>query len=228
MYNHKTPKHPRPALIRSLEPRFLFDGAAVGTAADTATDQDYGSDHGAAEHAQQGSMTAEAVAAQSQSPATKALQASQAARQQDETADDQQASASDASNTSDTDTNPDSSGKASDSRGVIFVDSNVTNYESLVEELDSDAEVVILDGESDGIEQIASYLKDQQGISSVHILSHGEEGELSLGTATLDQASMAGEYSDELATIGNALTEDGDILLYACDFSSGQLWSARS
>ena len=223
MYNHKTPKHPRPALIRSLEPRFLFDGAAVGTAADTATDQDYGSDHGAAEHAQQGSMTAEAVAAQSQSPATKALQASQAARQQDETADDQQASASDASNTSDTDTNPDSSGKASDSRGVIFVDSNVTNYESLVEELDSDAEVVILDGESDGIEQIASYLKDQQGISSVHILSHGEEGELSLGTATLDQASMAGEYSDELATIGNALTEDGDILLYACDFSSGQL-----
>ncbi|WP_405278999.1 Ig-like domain-containing protein [Cobetia sp. Ld8] len=216
MSDNKTPKKLRPALIRSLEPRFLFDGAAVGTAADTATDQDYSVSHGEADHSQQGSMTAEAVAAQSQSPATKALQASQSARQQDDATSDQQSSASD---TADDTEKSDTASQAS--RAVIFVDSNVTNYESLVDELDSEAEVVVLNGEADGVEQMASYLDGQQDISAVHILSHGEEGELSLGTATLDAASMAGEYSDELATIGSALTQEGDILLYACDFSSG-------
>ncbi|MDA5565298.1 DUF4347 domain-containing protein, partial [Cobetia sp. MMG027] len=216
MSDNKTPKNLRPALIRSLEPRFLFDGAAVGTAADTATDQDYSSDHGTAEHAQQGSMTAEAVAAQSQSPATKALQASQAARQQDDATSDRQSSASD---TADDTEKSDAASQAS--RAVIFVDSNVTNYQSLVDELDPEAEVVVLNGETDGVEQMARYLDGQQDISAVHILSHGEEGELSLGTATLDAESMADEYSDELAAIGSALTKEGDILLYACDFSSG-------
>ncbi|QWN35870.1 cadherin-like domain-containing protein [Cobetia sp. 4B] len=218
MSDNKTPKKLRPALIRSLEPRFLFDGAAVGTAADTATDQDYSVSHGEADHSQQDSMTAEAVAAQSQSPATKALQASQSARQQDEATSDRQSSASD---TADDTEKSDTASQAS--RAVIFVDSNVTNYESLVDELDPEAEVIVLNGEADGVKQMASYLDGQQDISAVHILSHGEEGELSLGTATLDAASMAGEYSDELATIGSALTQEGDILLYACDFSSGGL-----
>lgn len=53
----------------------------------------------------------------------------------------------------------------------------------------------------------------------MHILSHGEQGSLRLGNATLDAASMQGEYRDELQAIGRALSANGDILTYGCDFA---------
>jgi hypothetical protein len=60
-------------------------------------------------------------------------------------------------------------------------------------------------------------------IVSVHIISHGNAGELYLGSGILNQASIQGQYADELAVIGQHLSANADILIYGCDFGQGKV-----
>ena len=83
-------------------------------------------------------------------------------------------------------------------------------------------EIILLDGDRDGIVQIAESLSERTGIDAVHLISHGSSGELQLGTGALNCRSMSGEYADELATIRRCLSEQADILIYGCDFAGGE------
>jgi hypothetical protein len=91
-----------------------------------------------------------------------------------------------------------------DRNEIIFIDKSVEDYQSLLAEVSSDAELVFIDGNSDGLEQIANILETRTDIDAIHIISHGESGELKLGNTTLTQESMQGEHTDELATIVQA------------------------
>ncbi len=104
---------------------------------------------------------------------------------------------------------------------IAFIDGSVEGVSDLVASIPASVQIVMLDPSRDGVEQIASVLQDRSGISAIHILSHGSEGSLLIGSSTLDAKTMQGEYLDELTTIGQALTSDGDILIYGCDFTAG-------
>ena len=108
---------------------------------------------------------------------------------------------------------------SNDQSAIIFIDGSVANIATLLAEVDPAAEVHILDQNSDGVEQIAAILQDRTDIDAIHILSHGEEGEVALGNGVLNLQSMQGEHTDELAIIKNALSENGDILIYGCDLA---------
>ncbi|MET1116714.1 MAG: DUF4347 domain-containing protein, partial [Comamonas sp.] len=103
---------------------------------------------------------------------------------------------------------------------IVFVDDNIANYQQLVDGLQPGTEVVVLDGTRDGLEQIAHYLEGRSGIDALHILSHGQQAQITLGTLTLDQAALA-QQGATLARIGGALAESGDILLYGCIVGEG-------
>ena len=105
---------------------------------------------------------------------------------------------------------------------IVFVDSAVSDISSYLSGLDASAEIVLLQPDSDGVEQIAAALAGHSDIDAIHIISHGSEGQIQLGNATLSAVSMQGEHLDELATIGAALAADGDILIYGCDFTGGE------
>ncbi|NOG61597.1 MAG: DUF4347 domain-containing protein, partial [Proteobacteria bacterium] len=109
-----------------------------------------------------------------------------------------------------------------DRNEIIFIDTDVENYETLLTGISSSVEVVLLDETRDGIEQIAEIMSSQSDVSAIHIISHGESGSLSLGNGTLTQESMTSEHADELATIKNALSESADILIYGCNFAEGE------
>ena len=104
---------------------------------------------------------------------------------------------------------------------VYFIWDNVKDWQQIAASLGPGARVYVLDSSKDGVEQIAAILKGERNITAIHIISHGSEGSLSLGTAVLDAESMQGEYRDELMVIGQALSENGDILIYGCDFAAG-------
>ncbi|MAT50657.1 MAG: hypothetical protein CMK32_05685, partial [Porticoccaceae bacterium] len=104
---------------------------------------------------------------------------------------------------------------------IVFIDGALEDYQTLVDAVGDGSEVVLLDASGDGVEQIAAYLEGRTGIDAVHILSHGDQGELRLGTARVNSATMGAEYGDELTAIGSALSDDGDILTYGCDFTGG-------
>ena len=108
---------------------------------------------------------------------------------------------------------------------IVFVDTSVDDYETLLADIDPNIQVVLLDSQQDGIEQIARYLaqSQSQSIDASHIISHGDQGELRLGTGVLNLASMQGEYADELAIINQALTADADFLIYGCNFGEGEI-----
>ncbi|CAD5981544.1 Cell wall protein IFF6 [Planktothrix tepida] len=105
-------------------------------------------------------------------------------------------------------------------KSIIFVDSSVEDYQSLIDNADT-AQIVILDNISSGIEQITNALANQQDIESVHIISHGSEGSLKLGTDVLNGNDIE-NFNTQLQQWGNALTENGDILLYGCNVVAGE------
>jgi hypothetical protein len=102
---------------------------------------------------------------------------------------------------------------------IIFVDASA---EGVVEYLDGHpGEVHVLDADRDGVEQMAAVLQGRTGITAIHILSHGNPGELRLGSATLTTSSLEGEHADEMAIIAATLSPDADLLLYGCDVAGG-------
>jgi large repetitive protein len=105
---------------------------------------------------------------------------------------------------------------------IIFIDSNVTDIATLISGLNNPgAEVVLLDTTKDGVLQIADALKGRTGIDAIHILSHGSEGNLVLGTGSLNAGTIQTDYAQTLADIGRSLAADADILIYGCDFAKG-------
>ena len=96
---------------------------------------------------------------------------------------------------------------------LVFIDIRVANYETLTAALDPSAEIILLDAERDGLTQILAALQGRTDIDSVHIVSHGSEGALYLGSSVLDESTLDA-YADELADIGASLSDTGDILLY--------------
>lgn len=111
------------------------------------------------------------------------------------------------------------------SRSLLFVDSGVADYQMLVAGVSASTEVYILDSSQDAVTQITNTLLGRNDISSLHIVSHGEAGELSFGTGKLNLSDLP-EYAAQLQSWGKALTDDADILLYGCNVAQGELGKA--
>ncbi|WP_207886630.1 Ig-like domain-containing protein [Pseudomonas sp. 30_B] len=103
---------------------------------------------------------------------------------------------------------------------VVFVDSNVRDYQQLVSGLKPGTEVVVLDANKDGLKQMADYLSGRHGVDAIHVLSHGEVGKIQLGNDWLEGGDLPAR-SELLSAIGQSLTRDGDILLYGCKVGAG-------
>jgi hypothetical protein len=106
---------------------------------------------------------------------------------------------------------------------LLVVDAGASAQQTLLEELCSAdgrrIEVLVLDADTDGIAQISAALAGRDNLATLHILSHGANGELRLGSTTLNASTLSAR-SVEIASWGNALTETGDILLYGCDVAA--------
>ncbi len=174
-------------LLVALEPRIMFDGAALATGAEVLQDT--------------------ATTEQTQIPGIDGD------------------TATDSSTTEASDDALWTSGLSlsapSDRKEIVFIDTSVEDFQTLMEGIDPNAEVILLDSTRDGIEQIAEILGERTDIDAVHIISHGDSGELRLGTGVLNMASMQGDYADDLATINQALTDEADFLIYGCNFGEG-------
>ena len=104
---------------------------------------------------------------------------------------------------------------------VVFIDSQVKDADVIAAALPEGALVVYLDADRDGVEQIAAALEGLSDVDAIHIVSHGSQGALFLGSATLDLESISGVHAGDLAAIGSALSDNADILVYGCDAAAG-------
>lgn len=105
---------------------------------------------------------------------------------------------------------------------VIFIDTGIADWQSLVNGAPEGAEIVTLDPSRDGLAQMAQWAEGKLGYTAIHILTHGSQGQVQLGTASLNSDTLA-NYSDALIQIGQSLTESGDILVYGCNVAAEQV-----
>ncbi|MBW4422851.1 MAG: DUF4347 domain-containing protein [Myxacorys californica WJT36-NPBG1] len=117
---------------------------------------------------------------------------------------------------------------ASGATSLLFIDTGVNDYQSLLAGVQPNTEVHVLDSSQDAISektggaiaQITQTLTGRADISSVHILSHGSTGSLKLGSDWLSSSDLE-RYSSQFQSWAKALTTNADILLYGCDVAQG-------
>ena len=80
----------------------------------------------------------------------------------------------------------------------------------------------MLDEQHDELLQITEHLYNYQDLDAVHIVSHGEVGQLSFAQATLNSDTLP-EYVNLVEDWGNALSADADLVFYGCDIAQGEL-----
>jgi VCBS repeat-containing protein len=165
------PKMRKPT-ISTLEPRILFDGAAVETAVDVL-------DNSSFENSQN------------------------------------------SDNTQDTNIENIYSERTTQKKDVVFIDNSLENYDFLVDKLSPYSELFLIDNRQDGLIQIDNILSNMQEVDSIHILAHGSDSNINIGSSSINKDNLSFFYK-QLEGIGSYLSEDGDILLYGCNIASSE------
>ncbi len=102
---------------------------------------------------------------------------------------------------------------------LIFLDSRVSDFESLLNNILSDAqdpdsiEVFLLDADRDGIEQVNAILNDYNNLDAIHFVVEGTGNSIQLGSSWLDTALLK-ERESELSKWASALSVDGNLLFH--------------
>ncbi len=107
------------------------------------------------------------------------------------------------------------------SSSLLFVDSSVSDYKTLVTSSAPGTEVHVLNSSEDAVTQITKTLLGRSNISSLHVVSHGEAGGLDFGGGALNLSDLPA-YASQLQSWSSALTSDADILLYGCNVAQGE------
>lgn len=163
-------------LMIALEPRYVFDAAAVATATDA---MESGNDaHGGENQAANGE-DAPAVNGEGE----EAVAAADGERPR---------------------------------REIVFIDADVQDAATLIENVAPDAEVILLSADRDGVAQISATLAGYRDVDAVHIISHGEAGGIRLGSGELS-ARTVDQYAAVLAGWKGSLADGADLMLYGCD-----------
>ncbi len=98
---------------------------------------------------------------------------------------------------------------------VAFVDTSVKDYETLVKGIGDNVEIYLVSS----LDEIQTILKHETEIDALHVLSHGSTGEITVGNDVLNQNTLT-HYDALMQTIKNAMSENGDVLLYGCDVAA--------
>jgi len=204
---------PSAPLILALEPRFMFDAAGAATGAEAMVEQAaQGAAEAALDAADSGTVdngtgdtgaTDQAGAAETEALVQALSQSEQQQQAENGIIPPPAVSAQ--------------TGKANE---VVIIDSRVADQQTLLEGVKPSADAYVLDGSGDAIAQITDILSNYENLDALHIISHGDEGEVYLGDRTLSSDTLD-QHAADLAAWGDALTETGDILLYGCLVASG-------
>ena len=110
---------------------------------------------------------------------------------------------------------------------LVIIDSQVEDYAQIVDSIKSNAdenvsfEVIILDANLNGIDQLSDIFSSQENLDAVHLISHGSSGSIQLGNSQIDQSALE-QHSETISLWRNAFSTEGDLLIYGCDLGSNE------
>ena len=129
----------------------------------------------------------------------------------------------DASNNSDT-SDPSASETASlPTVELVIIDSSTPDYLSIFEDLQqsssSRVEIFVLDSDRDGIEQITELLAPFSNVIDLHVITHGEDGQITLGNSSVGLVDLL-VNADQVAGWQDSFAADADLLIYGSDLTA--------
>jgi regulation of enolase protein 1 (concanavalin A-like superfamily) len=108
----------------------------------------------------------------------------------------------------------------SSSKIIVFIDSNVEEYQILLNYLVPEANVFVIESDRDGVIFIDSILQNYHGQAvTIHLVSHGSSGSLQLGNTKLNLDNLE-DYSSFFNTWSNNFPSSS-LSLYGCNVAAG-------
>src|SRR5205823_1093649 len=108
---------------------------------------------------------------------------------------------------------------------VLFIDPAVSDVRTILAELRPGVKPVLLDAARPAAAQMAAALADRRDLAAVHIIAHGAPGRVGFAAGDWSLETLARDAGD-LAAIGRALAEDGDLRLWSCETGRGDVGAA--
>lgn len=103
---------------------------------------------------------------------------------------------------------------------LFVIDANLKDVQSFLDRIPEGADVLTIAPHESGLNKARDFLKRENKIfSAVHIISHGSHNQFTIGVDIVSDETAIDQKSLWEA-IGNSLGEQGDILIYACDFAA--------
>ena len=103
----------------------------------------------------------------------------------------------------------------------LIIDLSIENTDITPSLEDGQRIAYIVDAQQDGIDQISDILSRYSDVDSIHLFSHASSGALLFGAGRIT-SSVLQQESRKVQNWGNALSENGDILLYGCSIAEGE------
>jgi Ca2+-binding RTX toxin-like protein len=110
-------------------------------------------------------------------------------------------------------------------KAIAFIDAAVPDCQALIDGVIPEVQVIQLESNRNGIEQIAAALQGGK-FSVIHIISHGQPGCLQLGNIELSWDKLddrANNFSLAIKEWRQYLTPRAEILLYGCNVARGNI-----
>ncbi|WP_281561306.1 cadherin-like domain-containing protein [Thalassomonas sp. RHCl1] len=120
---------------------------------------------------------------------------------------------------------PDANDKEVSGVELVIIDASTPDYQILVNDIINNAadgtqfQLVVIDSQDSGIKQISEVLSQYTDLDALHLISHGEQGQLNIGNTRLSQENLE-QYSAEISAWSGAFKFNGDILLYGCNLAA--------
>ncbi len=107
---------------------------------------------------------------------------------------------------------------------IVFIDRSVDDFQTLVDDITArtnseNIRIEFIDVAGDGVAQISKVLNGGRLYETVHLVTHGSDGQLQLGNRFLN-ADSVGEHAADLSSWNAGLTANADILIYGCEVAA--------
>ncbi|MBW4660576.1 MAG: DUF4394 domain-containing protein [Drouetiella hepatica Uher 2000/2452] len=112
----------------------------------------------------------------------------------------------------------------------VFIDRNTYDYQYLIDHVKPGYQVILLENDRDGIDQVTEVLQNSREVTELHLVSHGSPGCLYLGNTHLSLENLdryAGLLKQWRTALAHQTNQCADLMLYGCRVAE-QGWSEFS
>jgi hypothetical protein len=105
-------------------------------------------------------------------------------------------------------------------RELVVLDAAVPDKQVFLNGLKPGVKWVEISADEDGVKQLQTILSGYRNLDALHIVSHGEDGQLQLGNSLLTLSALE-QQPGVLRALRKAVKPGGDLLLFGCNVAKG-------